>query len=135
VTPTPVKLELLSPFPLVRISGTLTGTGAHISLLSVRAPRGALVRVTVTPACSGKRRSARACRVLRAAATVGSSDAVTLRGLARTYRSGTVIVVRIWRADRIGKYTRFTIVRGKAPVRIDQCLMPAATRGSRCPSN
>ena len=135
VTPPPAKLELLSPFPLVRISGTLTGTGAHINLLSVRAPRGALVRATVTPACGGRRRSSRACRVLRAAATVGGSDAVTLRGLARTYRSGTVIVVRIWRAGRIGKYTRFTIVRGKAPVRIDQCLMPAATHGSRCPSN
>jgi hypothetical protein len=135
VTPTPVKLELLSPFPLVRISGTLTGTGAHISLLSVRAPRGALVRATVTPACGRRRRSSRACRVLRVAATVGSSDAVTLRRLARTYRSGTVIVVRIWRAGRIGKYTRFTIVRGKAPVRIDECLMPAATHGSRCPSN
>lgn len=137
VTPTtPPGPQLLSPFPLVRISGTLTATGARIRLLSVRAPRGTLVRVTVTPACrSGKRRSSSRCRVLRAAATVGGSDSVAFRSLARAYRSGTVIVVRIWRADRIGKYTRFTIVRGKAPVRIDECLMPAATHGSRCPSD
>ena len=134
-TPTPSGPQLLSPFPLVRISGTLTATGARIRLLSVRAPRGALVRVAVTPACSKKSRSSRRCRVLRAAATVGRSDSVAFRRLARAYRSGTVIVVRVWRADRIGKYTRFTIVHGKAPVRLDQCLLPAATRGSRCPSD
>ena len=135
VTPTPSVRQLLSPFPLVRISGTLTATGAHIRLLSVRAPRGALVRVAVTPACSRKARSARRCRTVRVAATVGRSDSVAFKSLARTYRSGTVIVVRVWRADRIGKYTRFTIARGKAPVRIDQCLLPAASRGSRCPSD
>ncbi|HEX4805616.1 MAG TPA: hypothetical protein VFU94_06925, partial [Conexibacter sp.] len=135
VTPTPAGPQLLSPFPLVRISGTLTATGARIRLLSVRAPRGALVRVAVTPACSRKNRASRQCRVLRAAATVGRSDSVAFRSLARAYRSGTVIVVRVWRADRIGKYTRFTIVRGKAPIRIDQCLLPAATSGSRCPTD
>lgn len=124
--------QLLSPFPLVRISGTLTSTGARIRLLSVRAPRGALVRVTVRPACA--RRSSRRCRVLRAGGTVGRRGVIGFRGLARAYRSGTVIVVRVWRADRIGKYTRFTIVRGKAPRRVDQCLMPGAARGIRCPS-
>lgn len=129
------RLLLLSPFPLVRISGTLTATGARIRLLSVRAPRGALVRVTVTPACSGKRPSSRRCRVLQASGTVGRHAVIGFRGLARAYRSGTVIVVRVWRADRIGKYTRFTIVRGKAPRRVDQCLLPGATRGSRCPSD
>jgi Bacterial Ig-like domain len=134
VTPPPTALRLLSPFPLVRISGTLTSTGARISLLSVRAPRGALVRVTVSPACSRTRHASRRCRVLQAARTVGRHDLVTFRALARAYRSGTVIVVRVWRTDRIGKYTRFTIVRGKSPRRVDQCLVPAATRGSRCPN-
>jgi hypothetical protein len=126
--------RLLSPFPLVRISGTLTRTGARIRLLSVRAPRGALVRVTVSPACSRERRPSRRCHVLQAAGTVGRSAVIGFRGLARTYRSGTVIVVRVWSADRIGKYTRFTIVRGKVPRRVDQCLVPGATRGSRCPN-
>ncbi len=135
VKPKPSVPRLLSPFPLVRIAGTLTSTGVRIRLLSVHAPRGALVRITVTPACSGKRHSSRRCRVLRAAGTVGRRAAIDFRGLAHAYRSGTVIVVRVWRADRIGKYTRFTIVRGKAPRRVDQCLVPAATRGSRCPSS
>jgi len=134
LTPTPFEPRLLSPFPLVRISGTLTRTGARVRLLSVRAPSGALVRVTVSPACGGKRPSSRRCRVLRAAGTVSRSGVIGFRGLERAYRSGTVIVVRVWRADRIGKYTRFTIVRGKAPRRVDQCLVPEATRGSRCPS-
>lgn len=135
-TPAPrsTELLLLSPFPLVRISGTLTSTGARLRLLTVRAPRGALVRVTVSPPCATKRHPSRRCRVLHASATV-SRHAVDFRRLARTYRSGTVIVVRVSRADRIGKYTRFTIVRGKAPRRVDQCLLPGATRGSRCPSD
>jgi Bacterial Ig-like domain len=134
VTPTPSKPRLLSPFPLVRISGTLTSSGARITLLSVRAPRGALVRVTVSPSCSRKRHAPRRCRVLHAAGTVGRRDAIDFRGLARAYRSGTVIVVRVWRADLIGKYTRFTIVRGRAPRRVDQCLVPSSTHGSRCPA-
>jgi hypothetical protein len=133
-TPTPSTPQLLSPFPLVRISGTLTSNGARIRLLTVRAPRGALVQVTVTPACRGSRRSSPHCRVLQAGGTVGGRAVIGFTALARAYRSGTVIVVRVWRADRIGKYTRFTIVRGKAPRRVDQCLMPGATRGSRCPS-
>jgi len=133
--PTPrSQLLVLSPFPLVRISGTLTSNGARIRLLSVRAPRGAFVRVTVRPGC-GKARRSRRCRVLHASGTVGRHAAINFRSLARTYRSGTVIVVLVGRADRIGKYTRFTIVRGKAPRRVDQCLMPGATRGSRCPSD
>jgi hypothetical protein len=134
VTPAPSGPQLLSPFPLVRISGTLTSTGARIRLLSVRAPRGALVRVTVTTSCRRKRHASRRCRVLRAAGTVGGSDAIDFRRLARAYRSGTVIVVRVWRADQIGKYTRFTIVRGRAPRRVDECLVPSATHGSRCPT-
>jgi hypothetical protein len=134
VTATPSKPQLLSPFPLVRISGTLTSTGARITLLSVRAPRGALVRVTVTPSCRGRRHASRRCRVLRAAGMVGRSDAIDFRRLARAYRSGTVIVVRVWRADQIGKYTRFTIVRGRAPRRVDQCLVPSSIHGSRCPT-
>jgi hypothetical protein len=133
VTPTPTKPRLMSPFPLVRISGTLTSRGARVTLLSVRAPRGALVRVAISPPC-GKKRHARRCRVVRAAGTVGRGDLLGFRGLARSYRSGTVIVVRVWSIDRIGKYTRFTIVRGKAPRRVDQCLMPGAASGSRCPS-
>jgi len=133
-TPRSSAPRLLSPFPLVRISGTLTATGARIRLLSVRAAPGTLVRVTVSPACSRTRRSSRRCRVRRAAGTIGRRAVIGFRGLARAYSSGTVIVVRVWRADRIGKYTRFTIVRGKAPRRVDQCLVPEATRGSRCPS-
>ena len=76
----------------------------------------------------------RRCRVVQAAGTVGRRAVLGFRDLEHAYRSGTVIVVRVWRADRIGKYTRFTIMRGKAPRRVDQCLVPGANRGSRCPS-
>ena len=36
-------------------------------------------------------------------------------------------------AKKIGKYTRVRTRRGKAPVRIDRCLMPGKTKPVRCP--
>ena len=54
MTQVPSAPQLLSPFPLVRISGTLTATGARIRLLSVRAPSGTLVRVAVTRRAAGR---------------------------------------------------------------------------------
>ena len=51
VTPAPkAKAGFLSPSPVVTLSGPILSTGARVKLLSVRAPRGALVAV----GCRGK---------------------------------------------------------------------------------
>lgn len=124
-TPGP-GLKLLSPFPVVRIRGRILGGAVHVDVLSVRAPRGAMVRVR----CRG-----RGCphRVVTARA-VSTARPVRLRGLERRYPAGAVLEVFVTEPGRIGKYVRFTIRRGRPPGRVDLCVAPGASRPSRCPS-
>ena len=58
---------------------------------------------------------------------------LSLRALRRTYRPKATIEIRVIKAKKIGKYTRIRTRRGKAPVRVDRCLMPAKTNSVRCP--
>jgi hypothetical protein len=123
--------RLMSPFPLVRLTGRLTPNGAEVQVLSVRAPRGALARVNVKPKCAKKK----PCPAKSGRATIGAKGAVRFRKLELGYRAGTVIEVRVSRPGAfIGKYTRFLVRRGKTPQRVDRCLMPDAKRGSACPA-
>ena len=122
---TPARAAFLTPFPIVRIRGRLTSRGAVITLLSVRAPRGARVAVT----CTGGTR--RGCpRGLRAR----TAAAVSFPAVKRHLRAGAALEVRVTRSGTIGKYTRFTIRKGRSPVRRDSCLLPGRSKPSACPS-
>ena len=48
--------------------------------------------------------------------------------------AGAGCTVRVTQPRRIGKYTRLRIRRGKAPLRIDRCLMPGRSRPAKCPN-
>ena len=50
----------------------------------------------------------------------------------RHLRGETVVDVSITRADAIGKFTRFVIRAGKAPLRSDLCIAPGASSPVRC---
>jgi hypothetical protein len=138
----PPALRLLTPFPVVRLVGSLTRRGARVRRLAVRAPRGSLIKVR----CRGRGRGCPVRRSGRRGRQAGGQEEIVLRGridgkpvrrfpaLERSYRAGAVLEVLVWRAGRIGKYTRFAIRRGKAPRRVDRCLRPGAERGSRCPT-
>jgi hypothetical protein len=122
-TPAPgTSLAFIDPFPVVRISGRFAGRRTRLTRVTVRAPRGARVRI----ACKGRgcpyRRRAIAVKLLR------------VRALQRSYRPKARIEIRVTQARKIGKYTRVRTRRGKAPVRIDRCLMPGKTRPVRCPT-
>jgi PKD domain len=121
--PPPPPPTLMSPFPVIRISGGMTRTGARIRRLAVRSPRGA--RVTVR--CRG-----RGCP-RRRQSTISDGRARFHR-FERRYRAGVVLAVFVTQPNRIGKYTRFRIRRGKSPARLDRCLQPGSTTPSRCPS-
>jgi hypothetical protein len=123
--PRPAEARLLSPFPVVRLAGRFNAQGAAVRLLSVRAP----VCSKITVLCRG-----RGCPARRVRARVGRRR-VMLRRFHRTFRSGAVIRVLVGKGDRIGKFTRFRIRAGRAPSRIDRCLLPNATSGSRCPQD
>lgn len=122
-TPPAAPLRLLSPFPVVRLQGVVTGGGTRVVRLTIQAPPGA--RATVR--CGG-----RSCPFRRISRIV-KGETVRVRRLERSLRPGTVIEVLVSRTGRIGKYTRFVIRRGEVPKRIDLCLWPGASRGSDCP--
>jgi PKD repeat protein len=113
----------MSPFPVVRIAGRLSGSRTLLSHLSVRAPRGA--RVTVT--CRGRGCAARTQRL-----SVGRTLLRVRRLERKRLATGAVIEVRVTRRGYIGKYTRLTFRTGRAPARTDACLAPGSSRPVRC---
>ena len=122
---------LLSPFPVVRLLGTVSESGTRVRLLTVRAPRPSRIEISCRgrgcPRARGKRRRATASvRVRR----VGP---VRFRRLERRLGVGAVLTVRVTKGARtVGKYTRFRIRRHSPPARKDLCVMPAPRRLIRC---
>jgi PKD domain len=119
-----VRRRLLSPFPSVRLAGTVTPTGTRIRLLSIRAPKGARALVR----CRGE-----GCPLGRAAKVVRRVPA-RLRVAERVMPPGVVLEVLVRRGYRIGKFTRFEFRRGHPPRRTDGCLWPGTTRMAPCPA-
>ena len=114
---------VLSPFPIVRLRGAVTRTGARIELLAVQAPRGSRVSVR----CIG-----RGCPASRASAAAGPG--LRFKRFQRHLRAGVVLEVRVTRRAMVGKYVRFTIRKGKSPLRRDMCLKSTGNRPVRCSS-
>ena len=117
------RTRLMSPFPVVRIAGSVLPEGALIDVLSVRAPRGSQIRVR----CAGK-----GCPV-GSVATTSATRLVRFRKFERRLRAGIRITVFVRQANRIGKYTRFLIRAGEPPKRVDLCLLPTRRSPGRCP--
>lgn len=121
VTPDAV-VKTMTPAPLVRIRGWLTRRGAHISLLTVRAPRGARISVR----CSG-----RGCP---RTAPAQASKLTRLRAYEGHLLAGARLVIRVTRAGFVGKHTVIRIRRGKQPLRRDRCLYPGTEGPTKCQS-
>jgi hypothetical protein len=123
--PRPDSDRLMSPFPVIRLAGQLTRSGARVKVLSVlRAPVCAFVRVT----CRGK-----SCPARRASGYMRRHGALRFRRFERRLRAGTVLTVRVSKNDLIGKFTQFRIRKDAAPKRRDRCLRPGQRRGTSCP--
>ncbi len=114
--------QLLLPFPIVRIAGRVVGRSTLISLLEVRAPAGARIRVK----CAG-----RGCpkNDLTAVATHRATQFPTMR---RRLRAGAEVQIFVRANGRIGKYTRFRIRRARPPLRRDMCLPPTRRGPAPC---
>jgi PKD repeat protein len=122
--PRPDASRLMTPYPVLRLAGRLTRSGARVRVLSVlRAPVCALVEVS----CRGK-----SCPVKRASGYVGRGP-LRFRRFERRLRAGTVLTVRVSKNALIGKLTQFTIRKDIAPRRRDRCLRPGQRAGSPCP--
>ena len=130
-SPAAPALQWLQPFPVVRIAGSETSSGARISLLSVVAPVGA--RVTVT--CRGKGCPIRSQGVLAGAGRINPSgtQVISFHRFQRSLRAGVTLEIRVSRAGQIGKFVRFVIRHGKLPTRQDSCLDPSSGTPIACP--
>jgi hypothetical protein len=123
--PRPPQARLMSPFPVVRLAGQLTAGGADVRLFAVRGPVCSKAEVT----CSGD-----GCPARRQKKFVGRGR-LRFPRFERRLPAGTVLAIRITKADLIGKITRFTVREGGAPRRVDRCLRPNQRKPSRCPED
>jgi hypothetical protein len=123
-------VSLMQPFPIVRIAGSDNSRGVRIRLLSVQAPPGAKISIK----CRG-----RGCPSKSESRTASSSavgvTVVEFKRFERTLRAGIVLEIRVYKAGRIGKYTRFQIRRNKLPERLDTCLSPSGSKPTKCPAS
>jgi PKD domain len=121
---------MLSPFPVVRIAGRITPFGTRVRLLRVAAPVGAKVSVRCTGrSCPFKKQ----VRAATSGTTLRSAVNLRVRRLERLLLPGVRVRVYVTKSGAIGKYTKFRFRSGKAPVRVDRCLMPGSWAPSQCP--
>ncbi len=128
--------RLLSPFPIVRITGTIRGSRTRLRRLTVAAPPGS----TVVIRCRGRSCPfGRQSRVIKSAARAKGTRPATQAVLRvrrferRSLRAGTLIRVFVTKPGTIGKYTRFQTRNRKPPSRTDRCLMPGSRKAIDCP--
>jgi large repetitive protein len=123
---------LMQPFPVVRIAGSFTSSGARINLLTVLAPVGATVTVT----CHGGG-CPKSQHLVAASGAKSKSGTVliTFRRFERKLRAGAVLDVWVSNHGQIGKFTRFLIRHNKTPTRTDMCLNSSGTKPIVCPSS
>jgi hypothetical protein len=131
---TSVPLVLMQPFPVVRIVGYDTAAGVTISLLSVMTPLNARVTVSCRGAGCPTRAESHVARSGRPSRGAGSV-LLTFRRFARSLPAGVTLQIRVAKLGQIGKYTRFTVRRGRLPTRVDSCLDPAGIKPIACPSS
>jgi hypothetical protein len=128
---------LMQPFPIVRIAGSVTSTGAILRLLTVQAPVGSRVTVACRgPGCKTKSES-RLAKVSSKGKNNRRAGAVLLsfHHFERSLRAGAILKILVLKPGEIGKYTSFVIRRHKLPVRRDACLASASSKPIRCPAS
>jgi hypothetical protein len=131
VPPEEEVLLLIRPFPLVRIRGVATPTGARIDSLTVKGKVG----LFIDSRCYGGR--AKGCpykeRVRQIKGTPGRTRRVSVSGFSRNFRSGVKLRLFLIEPGRIGKFTSFEIRRRKKPRRRDRCVRSIELTPIRCP--
>jgi hypothetical protein len=91
-----------------------------VTLLTVRAPKGAQISVRCTGNACPRKRYALATRL------------VHLKPYQRLLRGNVRLVISVTRKGFVGKQTTITLRTGKAPTRKDLCLYPGAKRAKKC---
>ena len=132
------QFKLLSPFPVVRLAGSISNDGTRLRLFSIVAPPGARVVVM----CKGRSCPFRLSTRSAGATTdpgkgkVHSSASLRIHQLEkRLLKKGVTVTIYVTKPGTIGKYVEFRFLKRRAPARADRCLMPSApTKPVECPS-
>ncbi len=127
----PARRVAIAPSPVVRILGSYSTRGVRLRLFAVTAPAG--VKITVRCRGRGCPYRQRGPFVVRKAGTrpAGSARYVSIRGFrGRRLKPGARLEVLVTHPRQIGKYTSFTIRRGRPPLRKDSCLRPGGSVAS-----
>jgi len=128
-------LTLMQPFPVVRIAGSYSSTGAKISLLTVQVPVGAKVTVSCHGSgCPSKSQSVIASAGKSASKKVGMV-LITFKRFERSLRPGAVLQIRVFENGHIGKFTRFAVHHSGPPTRSDTCLNQTGITPIGCTSS
>lgn len=133
---TGASLRILSPFPVVRIAGSVKKTGTRIRRFTVSAPVGAKATIRCAgPGCPFRRHTRTAVGRVRPEGQVPSAKVIRVRRLERRLlRVGVRIKVSITKPGVVGKFTEFRIRRRTVPARTDRCLEPGRARPVPCPA-
>jgi PKD repeat protein len=127
--------RLMSPFPIVRITGRILNRGSKLRRLTVSAPAGATVLVSCRGRSCPVGHQSRVVQAGRSSSGNPTARSVRLRKFERKLlRSGTLIKIRVTKPGTIGKYTRFKIRSRKPPSRTDRCLLPGSNDPVDCPT-
>ena len=118
------KPSLMSPFPFVRLRAAAYRRYTSVEVLSVRGPRGSVVKVR----CKGK-----GCpKVTRRKHPKGHS--VRFKTFERRILAGSRLQIFVVAKGRIGKYASFKMRSSKPALRVDRCLVPGKKKPRPCPS-
>jgi PKD repeat protein len=121
-TPPPPPTPLLSGV-LIELQGQLKGKYTKVRRLLVRAPKDSMITVR----CLGKKCPKRMTKQSK------GSKKLRFKKLERRFRPKTKLIVSVTKNGFIGKQTRWTMRRRKAPLRQDLCLVPGAKKATPCP--
>jgi len=127
---------LLSPFPIIRVSGIVRRRGIKLRLLSVTGPIGATVHVRCAGrGCPFKRTSKVVKSDARASATLPPATGLVQvkRFRKRLLRIGAIIRIFVTKEGSVGKYTRLRIRKDRPPARVDRCVTSVKRKPFPCP--
>src|SRR5262249_13039565 len=135
--PVVVRTEprLLHPFPIVRIRGVLTRSGARVTRLTVRGPRDVRISVRGRGGSCPRPRPAVAAAVTLPRPGEGVRAAGVSRGrrAGGGGRGGPRLDEGGGRGGGAGRGPPTPAGRGAAPRRRDRCVYPNGRRPVRCP--
>jgi PKD repeat protein len=123
--PPPPPTPLLSGV-VIELQGQLRGKFTRVRRLLVRAPTGSKISIR----CRGSKR----CPKVQTKLSKGSKKKLRFKKLERRFPPKTKLTVSVTKQGFIGKQTRWTTRRRKAPDRQDLCLNPGAKAATACPS-